>query len=117
MHPALRKGPLFLQKKPPHFLIFTKAPPISFPAYGPGCQHVHSLLTVSFRPSFLAAQRRAYAGQIDDFHAAVYISGPGKAVCPMCASVRTTGPLLANQTEATRIVIVARWPLEDNFNV
>ena len=29
MHPALRKGPLFLQN----------APPISFPAYGPSAKH------------------------------------------------------------------------------
>jgi len=37
MHPALRKGPLFLQKNAPHFPLFfyKKTPPISFPAYGP----------------------------------------------------------------------------------
>ena len=45
--------PLFFYKNTPIFLIFYKAPPISFPAYGPGCQHAHSLLTVSFLPSEL----------------------------------------------------------------
>jgi len=46
MHPALRKGPFFLQKTPPIFHFFAttppifyffnkKHPPISFPAYGP----------------------------------------------------------------------------------
>ena len=45
MHPALRKGPLFLQKKHPHFpLFYIKHPhfhfftkkhfPMLFPAYG-----------------------------------------------------------------------------------
>jgi len=37
MHPALRKGPRFFQKKnTPHFpLFYKKHAPISFPAYGP----------------------------------------------------------------------------------
>ena len=36
MHPALRKGPPFLQKNTPYFSFFHKKHrPISFPAYGP----------------------------------------------------------------------------------
>jgi len=33
------------------------------------------------------------------------------------ASGYQTGALLANKTEATGIVIIARWPLENNLNV
>jgi len=37
MHPALRKGPLFLQDNPIfHFFLQKAPPPILFLAYGPG---------------------------------------------------------------------------------
>ena len=35
MHPALRKGPLFLQNTPHFPLFYNKTPTISLPAYGP----------------------------------------------------------------------------------
>jgi len=48
MHPALRKGPLFYNKKHPHFPLFYKPPPISFPAYRPGAGAFAERLAVDF---------------------------------------------------------------------
>jgi len=54
MHPTLRKDPLFYKKTPPFYTVFTKAPPISFPAYGPGGCRVSNYFdgdVTLFRPS------------------------------------------------------------------
>jgi len=51
MHPALRKGPLFLLKTPPFSYFYKKTPthPISFPVYKPVCKQVATVVVATNR--------------------------------------------------------------------
>jgi len=49
MHPALRKGPLFLLKTPPFSNFYKKTPPISFPVYKPVCRQAATVAVATNR--------------------------------------------------------------------